>query len=121
MGNSGSDNVTLTLPSPGKAKVIVEEHSDKPKKLRGTVNPDNNESVGIVWTPDTSMSSYIGKKFNIKIFTLKGELVEEFSKMPQAADDTWIKWTPKDIASGIYIVYIKGPGIEIKKKVAVLR
>ncbi|MEW6555820.1 MAG: SBBP repeat-containing protein [Elusimicrobiota bacterium] len=113
--------VTIEMPKPNDAKIVVEEHSEKPKEQRGTVNPDKNEEVGIVFKPDKKPEEYIGQKFTIRIFNLVGELIEEFTKIPQTADDTWMKWLPKDIASGIYIVQVNGPGVKVHKKVAILR
>jgi len=114
--------VTVNMPKPAEVKIIVGgERSDKPKEQRGTVNPDKGEIVGIVFNPNKKPDEYIGQKFTIKIFTLTGELIEEFTKTPQTADDTWIKWIPKDIASGIYIVYVEGPGVKVHKKIAIVR
>jgi len=114
--------VTVYMPKPGEVKIIVgRERSDKPKEQRGTVNPDKGEIVGIVFNPNKKPDEYIGQKFTIKIFTLTGELIEEFTKTPQTADDTWIKWIPKDIASEIYIVYVEGPGVKVHKKIAIVR
>ena len=114
--------VTVNMPKPAEVKIIVGgERSDKPKEQRGTVNPDKGENVAIVFNPNKKPDEYIGQKFTIKIFTLTGELIEEFTKTPQTADDTWIKWIPKDIASGIYIVYVEGPGIKVHKKIAIVR
>jgi hypothetical protein len=114
--------VTVNMPKPGEVKIIVgAERSEKPKEQRGTVNPDKGEIVGIVFNPNKKPDEYIGQKFTIRIFTLTGELIEEFTKTPQTADDTWMKWSPKDIASGIYIVYVEGPGIKLHKKIAIVR
>ncbi|MFH1414751.1 MAG: hypothetical protein ABIH89_01525 [Elusimicrobiota bacterium] len=30
-------------------------------------------------------------------------------------------WIPEDIASGIYIAHVNGPGVNVKKKIAILR
>ena len=114
--------VTVNMSKPGEVKIIVgAERSYKPKEQRGTVNPDKGEIVGIVFNPNKKPDEYIGQKFTIKIFTLTGELIEEFTKTPQTADDTWMKWVPKDIASGIYIVYVEGPGVKVHKKIAIVR
>jgi len=114
--------VTVNMSKPGEVKIIVGgERSEKPKEQRGTVNPDKGEIVGIVFNPNKKPDEYIGQKFTIKIFTLTGELIEEFTKTPQTADDTWMKWVPKDIASGIYIVYVEGPGVKVHKKIAIVR
>ncbi|OQA90675.1 MAG: Serine/threonine-protein kinase PknD [Elusimicrobia bacterium ADurb.Bin231] len=120
LGVNGS-NAKVHVPAAGSAKIIVEERPEKKAKHRGTVNPSKNESVGILFTPNMSGSGYVGRKYTIKIFTLKGELVEEFVKTPATADDIWMKWKPDNLASGIYIVYIEGPGVKSSKKMAVLK
>ncbi|MDW8056601.1 MAG: Ig-like domain-containing protein, partial [Elusimicrobiota bacterium] len=118
---SNDTPVTIDMPKPSDVKIVVEERTDKPKELRGTVNPDRAEEVGIVFKPDKKPQEYIGQRFTIRVFTLNGELVEEFYKTPQTADDTWVKWLPKNIASGTYIVYVEGPGVKKYRKVVILR
>jgi len=113
--------VTVDMPKPAEVKIIVGERSEKPKEQRGTINPYKGEIVGIVFNPNKKPNEYIGQKFTIRIFTLTGEVVEEFTKIPQTADDIWMKWVPKDIASGIYIVYVEGPGVKVHKKIAIVR
>ncbi|MDI6641531.1 MAG: FG-GAP-like repeat-containing protein, partial [Elusimicrobiota bacterium] len=54
----GDKPVTVKMPEPSKAKVIVEEVPDKPEELRGTVNPDKGEGVGIVFKPDKKPDEY---------------------------------------------------------------
>jgi len=120
LGSNGAP-VQVQLPDAGAAKVIVEERPGKAAKYRGSVNPDKNEAVGILFKPSVNFASYFNKKFTIRIFSLKGELVNEFSKTPQTADDVWIKWIPKDLASGIYIIHIEGPGVNSTKKIAILK
>ncbi|MEW6557134.1 MAG: hypothetical protein AB1349_07250 [Elusimicrobiota bacterium] len=80
---------------------------------KGTVNPDKGENVKIDFRSDT-----VGK-FECKIFTLTGELVYEETKDNMSSGR--FEWIPKDIASGIYVVSIKGPGVNVHKKVAILR
>jgi Tol biopolymer transport system component len=113
--------VKVKTPEPSGAKIVVEELPNKPVSQRGTVNPDKGEKVAIIFNPDKKPDEYVGKEFKIKVFTLTGELVEEFTKTPQTADDIWMKWLPKDIASGIYIVYVEGPGVKVHKKIAIVR
>ncbi|MCX7716488.1 MAG: Ig-like domain-containing protein, partial [Endomicrobia bacterium] len=119
--SSGDTPVMIDMPKPGDVKIVVEERVDKPQKLRGSVNPDKGEEVGIVFKPDKKPQEYIGQRFTIKVFTVNGELVEEFYKIPQTADETWVKWAPKDLASGVYIIYVEGPGVKTHKKVVILR
>ncbi|MFH1957785.1 MAG: two-component regulator propeller domain-containing protein [bacterium] len=111
-------SIAIETPSPGKVKIIAEEKS---KAGRGTINPDNNEKVAIVFNPQAAQSEYINQTFKVRVFTLAGELVTEFSKIPQSADDVWVTWQPENLASGIYVVFIEGPGVKDYKKVAVIR
>jgi len=110
--------VTVSVPESGKIKIIAEE---KAKKGRGAINPDKNEGVAIVINPEKELSEFVGEEYKIKIFNLAGELVDELSKTPQSAEDVWIKWVPENLSSGIYIVYVEGPGVKDWKKVAILR
>jgi len=80
---------------------------------KGTINPDRGESAKINFA-----GTGIGK-FVCKIFALTGELVWEDTKENVSAGQ--FDWIPKNIASGIYIVYVEGPGIKIHKKMAILR
>ena len=79
----------------------------------GTINPDRGEKVTINFKGTTTGS------YTLRIFTLLGELVHDETKDSLAAGT--FAWIPEDIASGIYIVSVKGPGIDIQKKVAILR
>jgi hypothetical protein len=61
----------------------------------------------------------------VKIFTLRGLLVWEKSKDVSGIQD-FIEWNCRNtendvIASGIYVVYVEGPGIKASKKVAILK
>ena len=117
----GDIPVKVEMPKPKEAKLIVEEIPDKPIGQRGTVNPDKGEEVSIVFRPDKKPHEYIGQRFVIRVFNITGELVEEFTKTPQTVDDTWVKWLPKDLASGTYIIHVDGPGVKVLKKIVILR
>jgi len=120
LGRDGN-SVQVKMPDAGAAKVIVEERPEKAAKYRGTVNPDKNEAVGILFKPSVPSADYVNRKFTIRIFSVKGELVYEFSKTPLTPDDIWVKWIPKNLASGIYIIHIEGPGVKSTKKIAILK
>jgi len=116
----GKENrpVQVEMPNPADIKIILPESA---KERRGVVNPDKGDEVAIVFKPDKKPEEYINQKFTIRIFTLLGEIVDTFEKTPQTADDTWTKWRPQDLASGIYLVHVEGPGVKIFKKVAIVR
>jgi len=85
----------------------------------GYVNPLKGEVAKIHFEPSESGT------VNVKIFTLIGLLVWEKSKDVSPVQD-FIEWdcrnTENDVvASGIYLVYVQGPGIKATKKVAVLK
>jgi hypothetical protein len=90
---------------------------------KGYVNPTKNEVAKILFTPT------IAGEVKVKIYTLRGELVWEESKViivGQEGEAQIIEWNCRnsnneEVASGIYLVYIKGTGIDTKKKIAVLK
>ena len=86
---------------------------------KGYVNPRNNEKAKIHFQPSGA------GRVNVKIYTLRGLLVWEGSKSVSGYQD-FIEWNCKNkendvVASGIYVVYIEGPGIKATKKVAILK
>jgi len=85
----------------------------------GYVNPLKGEVAKIHFWPSGQGT------VNVEIFTLIGLLVWEKSRHVSGYQD-FIEWdcrnTENDVvASGIYVVYVKGPGIKATKKVAVLK
>jgi hypothetical protein len=80
---------------------------------RGTVNPDRGEQAMIVFT-----GTALGR-FELRIFTLNGELVYEAAQ-DNISDGTF-EWGPRDVASGIYIAHVRGPGINTKKRIAIIK
>ncbi|MEW6557897.1 MAG: carboxypeptidase regulatory-like domain-containing protein [Elusimicrobiota bacterium] len=87
---------------------------------KGYVQPAKREQAIIAVNPTGS------GKINVKIYTIKGEMVWETDKTVSAGVQDSISWACKNIdddfvGSGIYIVHIKGAGVDIKKKVAVVR
>ncbi|MBA7506538.1 hypothetical protein ES706_05229 [subsurface metagenome] len=86
---------------------------------KGYVNPLKGEVAKINFQPSGEGT------VNVKIFTLRGLLVWEKSKNVSGVQD-FIEWDCSNkendvVASGIYIVYVEGPGIKATKKVAVLK
>ncbi|MBA7519177.1 hypothetical protein ES705_11252 [subsurface metagenome] len=86
---------------------------------KGYVNPRKGEVAKIHFWPSGS------GRVNVKIYTLNGLLVWEKSKSVSGAQD-FIEWNCRNkdndvVASGIYVVYVKGPGIKATKKVAILK
>jgi hypothetical protein len=80
---------------------------------QGTINPDRGDTAKIFFKArDTG-------KVELRIFTLTGELVWETS-MDNVKEGAF-EWVPKNIASGIYIAQVKGPGINTRNRIAILR
>jgi len=85
----------------------------------GYVNPLKGEEAEIHFWPSAPGT------VNVEIFDLIGLLVWNKSKDVTGAQDS-IKWNCRNsendlVASGIYVVYVKGPGIKATKKVAVMK
>jgi len=86
---------------------------------KGYVNPLKGEVAKIHFKPSGPGT------VNVKIFTLRGLLVWEESRDVSGIQD-FIEWNCRNtendvIASGIYVVYVEGPGIKSTKKVAILK
>ncbi|MFH1378758.1 MAG: carboxypeptidase regulatory-like domain-containing protein, partial [bacterium] len=86
---------------------------------KGYVNPKLNESVKIHFNAAGSGS------VETIIYTLRGQKVREYKKDVSSGAGT-IDWDCKNsdgstVTSGIYIVYIKGPGFKTTKKIAVVK
>jgi len=61
-----------------------------------------------------------GERYKILILNLLGEKVYEKNiTLPLSYSE--ISWIPGDIASGIYIAVIDGPGVKETKKFAIVR
>lgn len=85
----------------------------------GFVNPLKGENAEIVFNTTNS------GKIEIYIFDLNGKLVWKDSKNTYNSGIDSINWNCKNmkglnVSTGIYILYIEGPGIKTKKKIAVI-
>ncbi|GEM_PF-6161561 len=86
---------------------------------RGYVNPDKGEIAKIHFKANNT------GKVKVEIYTLRGQLVWKDSKETDGNED-YIQWACKNseervVASGVYIIYVKGPGIKTTKKITILR
>jgi len=99
--------IITTVTQPGEIKIIGGSES------KGTVNPDKGEKASISFKGNS-----IGK-FECKIFTLIGEPVWEDTK--ENVSEGMFEWFPENIASGVYVVSIKGPGVKVYKKIVIIR
>jgi len=107
----GAFGVHFGPPEEGEVKIQGGEE--------GYVNPKKGEVAKIHFQPSGS------GVVKVKIYTLRGLLVWEGTKSVSGYQD-FINWNCRNedgdiVASGIYIVYVEGPGIKEKRKVAILK
>ncbi|MBN2407902.1 MAG: T9SS type A sorting domain-containing protein [Elusimicrobia bacterium] len=79
----------------------------------GVINPDKGDPIVV---------DFRGKKpgkYTLRIFTMLGELVYDETK--SSISGGRFSWIPKNLASGIYIAHVEGPGLNIQKKIAIIR
>jgi hypothetical protein len=93
--------------SPGEVRIIGSTAS------RGAINPDKGETAKIVYNGSGTGT------FECRIFTLTGEMVWQDTRNDSSKGI--FEWAPRDIASGVYAVSVKGPGVNARKKVSVIR
>ena len=111
--NEKEDEITIgkiEVPA-GKVKIQGGE--------KGYANPSKGEEVKIHFKAKSS------GRVAVKIYTLRGQLVWEDSKQTDGEED-FITWGCKNsegsvVSSGVYIIYVKGPGIKTTQKAAILR
>jgi len=80
---------------------------------RGTVNPDKGDTAKIFFK-----GSGTGL-YECRVFAVSGEMVWSDSK--DGISEGYFEWLPRNMASGVYVAYVKGPGISAKKKIVVIR
>ena len=80
---------------------------------KGTINPDRGDTANIYFIATDA------GHVELKIYTLNGEQIWEDHK--DGLKEGMFEWVPKNIASGTYIAYIKGPGINKRKKIIIIR
>ncbi len=83
------------------------------------MNPDIGEKAKIYFSPSQS------GRVTVKIYILNGHLVWNETKDTDG-EKGFIIWDCKNkdkivVPSGVYIVYVKGPGIDSIKKVAIIK
>ncbi|MBN1385139.1 MAG: S8 family serine peptidase [Elusimicrobia bacterium] len=87
---------------------------------RGYFNPETGGDVKINYTP------VLSGEIEVKIFTLNGQLVKTISKSTTYGVSDYISWNGQNgseetVASGIYIVKIRGSGFNEVKKICVMK
>ncbi|MBD3271090.1 MAG: T9SS type A sorting domain-containing protein, partial [Elusimicrobia bacterium] len=86
---------------------------------KGYVNPKQGEQAVIHFR--ASEQGVV----NLSIYNLQGFLIQELSKETAGGEDS-LSWTCENrdgeiVSSGVYVVYVKGPGIDTVKKLAVVK
>ena len=105
--NDGPFVSDLNVPQEGNMKVVG------PAASKGVINPNNGDKAQIFFT-----GTAVGT-FKCRIFNNTGDMVFETSQ--DGVNAGVFEWVPEDIASGIYVVSVEGPGLKIKKKLAIVR
>jgi len=113
----GIDHIKVIDPSGNKSVKVGSTGT------RGIVYSKKGEKVRVTFIPSS------GGEITVRIYTLSGRLVKTLTKTvidPSSAADNYIDWACKneegsDVSSGIYLINIQGPGINITKKVAIMR
>ena len=95
----------------GEVKIVIPEGAGE----KGTINPDSGKLVNI------GFKGTQAGKYTLRIFTQFGEKIYEETK-EITTEEGYFEWKPpKDLASGVYLVHIEGPGVKKFKKIAILR
>ena len=108
-----SSSVSITVQSNVSEEVARGEVKIK-GGVNGYINLNSNDKCQISIHPIES------KEVSIKVYTLRGAKVYETIVSGITNQITTIDWSP-NLASGIYVVRIQGGGLDIMKKVAVIR
>jgi hypothetical protein len=88
---------------------------------KGYIQPERNEKLQIIVSPKETGT------VNIKVFNVKGILLwEKQTDVLTADSQNSIEWACKNfqgdaVASGVYLVHVKGAGIDLKKKTVIIR
>lgn len=80
---------------------------------KGTINPNKGDVAKIYFKGER-----VGK-YKCRIFTLNGELVWKETK--RNVQEGSFEWSASNVSSGTYVVHVKGPGLNAKKKIIVIK
>ena len=106
------------LPQPSKGEVKIKYSGEGIDK--GYFNPKTGGKVYVNFKAGSD------GEVKVKIFSLNGQLVKEISKNVIGDTQDYVEWLGKNIydeivASGIYIVKVEGPGLNLMKKICVMK
>ncbi|OGS22321.1 MAG: hypothetical protein A2252_05750 [Elusimicrobia bacterium RIFOXYA2_FULL_39_19] len=106
-------NPVVTVPplAANEIKIVVPEDAG----YKGTYNPNSGKPITIGFKGDEN-----GGEYTLRIFNLSGELVYSETKSVLTWEN-WFEWLPDNIASGVYVVYVKGPGVNMNKKIVIMK
>ena len=127
--DNGTNHDWLTI----KYRQIASAIGLTPPSDQGQVKIGSTGGQGIVYAGKSEQAVIAFKptaagKVTVRIYTLNGLLVREKTYDSSGPNDTnnYIQWACDNaeggqVASGIYLVYVNGPGINLTKKVAILK
>lgn len=124
IGSAGSSSLSFTIKSifgnPIFASITQPGSAVVTGGAGGYVNPSQNEAAQIKIIPTGAGT------IETKIYSLNGDLVYEDTRSGTASVGQVIAWNGRNtdgnvVPSGIYTVSIKGGGLDVKKKIAILK
>jgi hypothetical protein len=102
-----TQNISLQSITAGQVVIIG------PAESKGVIYPDRGDNAQIFFK-----ATAVGK-VECTIFTLSGRVV--WNNTMDNVQEGSFEWSPQGIASGGYVALVKGPGLNVKKKIAVMR
>ena len=124
ISSAGSASISLTLRTALSNPAIADNTAGGTTVVTGGaagyVNPSKGESALIGVLPSQSGA------VTVKIYSLAGNLVKESTVQGTAGQNTIVPWNGKNpdgeaVASGIYLIHVRGGGIDQVKKAAVIK
>ena len=106
-------------PDPDPAPVEEEGEAEVVGGSGGSVNPNEGETARIQFKSNQPGS------VTVRVYSRRGQLVWEDSKETDGSDDE-IEWAARNaqdnvVSSGIYIIHISGPGIDVTRQVPIVK
>ncbi len=84
-----------------------------PAGSKGIINPNKGDMAKIYFKGAGA------GRYECRVFSLTGAMVWETSM--DSSGVGMFEWKPQDAASGGYVVYVKGPGLNAKEKLAIIK
>ena len=134
-----NDEGDICVTGTGSGNIVTVKYKQNPvpgmaePSYKGSVKIGSTGGKGIVYPGDEAIIAFKPTEPGqviVRIYTLNGLLVYEFppKTVTNIEDDAnnIIQWACSNssgakVASGVYLVYVEGPGIKVTKKLAILR